>query len=156
MTSLIRRNPSAMSRSSVAPRWNALDRLFGEDLFQPMRLFDDLAETLDRRSWMPAVDIRETDDSFEVVADLPGFDKKNVDITLENNVLTLRGERRWEDEAEETSYRRVERSYGEFVRSFSMPNRVDADGVKASFDNGVLTVTVPKSAESKPRRITVN
>lgn len=158
MTSLTRRSPSATS-SPVAPmfadRFANIDRFFSDDLFRPMRLFDELAESLTQRGWVPPVDIRETDDAYLVMADLPGFTKKDVEITLEDNVLTLSGNRKWDGAENQQSYRRVERAYGEFSRSFSLPAQVEADKVKASFDDGVLTVSVPKAAESRPRRIAI-
>ena len=155
MANMVRRRPGSTMLSSVAPRMTPLDRLFDEQVLRPFRMFEDMAEALSERGWAPAVDIRETEDAYEVIADLPGFDKKNVDITLENNVLTLRGERKWEGEETEQSYRRIERAYGEFTRSFSLPTQVDSEKVDASFKDGVLTVHIPKSAESRPRRITV-
>jgi len=153
-TNLIRRRPSSMLTPST-PRLSPFDRLFNDEVMRPFRLFEDMAEALNERGWAPAVDIRETEDAYEVLADLPGFDKKNVDITLENNILTLHGERNWEGEQEKHNYRRVERAYGEFTRSFSLPNQVDAEKVEAKFADGVLTISIPKAEESKPRRITV-
>lgn len=156
-TSMIRRRPSSML-SSVTPRLSPFDRLFNDEVLRPFRQFqmlDEMAEALNERGWAPAVDIRETEDAYEVLADLPGFDKKNVDITLENNVLTLRGERKWESDEEKQTYRRIERAYGEFTRSFSLPTQVSAEKVEARFADGVLTITIPKAEESKPRRITV-
>jgi len=153
-TSMIRRRPSSML-SSLTPRMSAFDRLFNDEILRPFRLFEDMAEALNERGWAPAVDIRETEEAYEVMADLPGFDKNDVEITLENNILTLRGERKWEGDEEKQSYRRIERAYGEFTRSFGLPTQVDAEKVLAKFTDGVLTVTIPKAEESKPRRITV-
>jgi HSP20 family protein len=153
-TSMIRRRPSSM-RSSAGSRMSPFDRLFNDEVLRPFRMFEEMAETLNERGWAPAVDIRETEEAYEVLADLPGFDKKNVDITLENNILTLRGERKWEGEEEKQAYRRIERAYGEFSRSFSLPTQVDAETVEAKFTDGVLTIKIPKAEESKPRRITV-
>lgn len=161
MTSLMRRSPSAASMSPVAPffsnQFANLDRFFSDDVFyRPFQLLDQLSESLTERGWVPPVDIRETDDAYLVIADLPGFTKKDVEITLENNLLTLRGNRAWDGTDDARSYRRVERAYGEFSRSFTLPAQVDGDHVKASFDHGVLTVTVPKAAESRPRRIAIH
>ena len=156
MANMIRRRPAGPSMlSSVAPRMTAFDRLFDEEVLRPFRMFEEMAESFNQRGWAPAVDIRETEDAYEVMADLPGFDKKDVEITLENSVLTLRGERKWEGEQGEQAYRRIERAYGEFTRSFSLPTQVDAEKVDASFQDGVLTISIPKSEESRPRRITV-
>lgn len=114
------------------------------------------SEELSNRRWMPATDIRETSDSYEVVAELPGMTKDEVDITLENNVLTLSGERRFEREKERDNFHRLERSYGTFARSFTLPRNVDSDKVDAKFDDGVLTLTIPKVAEARPRKIAIH
>ncbi|MGD2115661.1 MAG: Hsp20/alpha crystallin family protein [Acidobacteriota bacterium] len=155
MANIVRRRPGASMLSSFGPRMTAFDRLFDQEILRPFRMLEEMTESLGQRGWAPPVDIRETEEAYEVMADLPGFDKENVDITLENNVLTLRGERAWEGDQGEQSYRRIERAYGEFTRSFSLPSQVDAEKVDATFKDGVLTVTIPKSAESRPRRIAV-
>ncbi len=105
--------------------------------------------------WTPAADIRETKEAYLVEAELPGLSKEDVSVTFENGILTLSGERRFEKETEEENYRRVERRYGSFSRAFSLPREVDAEGVKATFKDGLLTVTVPKIEQAKPRTIDI-
>ena len=105
--------------------------------------------------WTPAADIRETKEAYLVEAELPGLTKEDVNVTFENGVLTLSGERKLESETEEDNYRRIERRYGSFTRSFSLPREVDAEGVNATFKEGLLTVTVPKVEQAKPRSIAI-
>ena len=105
--------------------------------------------------WVPAVDIREEDKQFVLHTDLPGVDPKNIDITLEKGVLTIRGRRDLESREEKSGYRRVERVSGEFYRRFSLPDTADSQSVKARFTNGVLEVAIPKQAQVLPRRINV-
>ena len=101
-------------------------------------------------TWAPAVDIYEQGSDIVLKAELPGVDPKNVDVRLENNTLTLRGERRLDNEVKRESYHRIERSYGAFSRSFTLPSVVDQASIKAEFKEGVLRVTMPKREESKP------
>jgi len=131
-----------------------VERFFGTDPFRTEMA--PWTEDLSNRTWMPAVDVRETDDSYIVNAELPGLTKKDIDITLEDNVLRLSGERRFEKEDERDDYHRIERAYGSFSRAFTLGGGVDASNVKASFKDGVLTVTVPKAEETKPRRIEIH
>ncbi|HXQ31514.1 MAG TPA: Hsp20/alpha crystallin family protein [Steroidobacteraceae bacterium] len=105
--------------------------------------------------WVPAVDIREEDKQFILHSDLPGVDPKNIDITLEKGVLTIRGRRELESREDKDGYRRVERVSGEFYRRFSLPDTADSQSVKARFTNGVLEVAIPKQAQVLPRRINV-
>ncbi len=105
--------------------------------------------------WVPPVDIRELDDQFVLHADLPGVDPKNIDITLEKGVLTIRGRRELELRDEKNGYRRAERVTGEFYRRFSLPDTADSQAVKARFNNGVLEVSIPKQPQVLPRRINV-
>ena len=114
---------------------------------RPSFLSDELA------SWTPSVDVREESEGFVFTADLPGLTKDEVDVTFEDKVLTISGERAREEAEDEGSYRRLERRYGRFSRSFSLPGQVDADHVKGAFENGVLTVKVPKSEAAKARKI---
>ena len=107
------------------------------------------------RVWAPAVDILETPEAYEVKAELPGIPKEDVHITVENNILTLKGERKFEKDETKENYHRIERTYGAFARSFNLPTRVDQERVEAKFDNGVLTISVPKAAEAKPKRIEI-
>ena len=124
------------------------------------RLFNDAFERGSEESnlttWAPAVDINENEHELVVKADLPGIDAKDLDIRVENNVLTIRGERKFEKKVNEENYLRVERSYGSFSRSFSLANTVKAEGIKADYQNGVLTLNIPKREEAKPKQIKVN
>ena len=106
-------------------------------------------------SWAPALDIYETDQKFVVSVELPGIEPEDVDVSVEDSTLTIRGERKFSDEVNEESYHRVERRYGSFVRSFGLPRTVDTDKIEASYDKGVLTVEVPKVEAPKPKKIAV-
>src|SRR5579863_10680415 len=107
-------------------------------------------------SWAPAVDIYETENELVLKADLPDVTEKDLDIRVENNMLTIRGERKFEQKVNEDNYLRIERTYGSFSRSFSLPNTVNTEAIKADYKNGVLTVQLPKRAESKPKQVKVN
>ena len=107
-------------------------------------------------SWAPAVDIYEKDGNIVLKAELPGVDPKDVDVRVENNLLTLRGERKFDTEVKRDNYHRVERSYGAFSRSFTLPNVVDTGNIKAEYRDGVLHMTLPKREEAKPRQIQIN
>lgn len=141
-------------------RWSPAPDLF-RDRFS--RLFDQMldeggrpsTEEFSNRSWMPAMDIRETEDALILEAELPGIDKSDVQLSLENNVLTLSGERKFEKDVEKESFHRIERAYGSFSRSFSLPRNVRTEDASASFDNGVLRVELPKVDEAKPRRVEI-
>jgi len=106
-------------------------------------------------SWAPSVDIYEQDGNIVLKAELPGIDAKDVDIRLEDNVLTLRGERKLDNEVKRENYHRVERSYGSFSRSFTLPTVVDQEKIKADYRDGVLRVTLPKREEAKPKQISI-
>jgi HSP20 family protein len=106
-------------------------------------------------TWAPAVDIYETPNELVVKADLPDVNEKDIDVRVENNLLTIRGERKFEKSVSEENFLRVERTYGAFSRSFSLPNTVNAETIGAEYKNGVLTVTLPKREESKPRQVKV-
>ena len=106
--------------------------------------------------WTPAVDIEEKDDKFVIRADVPGVDPKDIEVTMEKGILTVRGERRLENQSEgEEGYRRVERAYGSFYRRFSLPDTADAEGISAASNHGVLEVVIPKRAAVQPKRIEV-
>jgi len=113
-------------------------------------------DVMTRGDWMPAVDIHQTD-NHEVVlkADLPGLKREDVNLVVENNTLTIKGERREEQNVAKEHYHRIERSYGAFSRSFALPNTIDAEQVRAEYHDGVLTVTMLLREESKPRQIQV-
>lgn len=149
----------------------------GEDLkmntirYQPWRSLGDLQNEFSRLldspisrlqsdettacDWVPAVDVREEDHRFVLHADLPGLDPKDIEITMEQGVLTIRGERKTESTSTDQGYRRVERATGQFYRRFTLPDTVDSEGVKAHGNNGVLEISIPKQARVQPRRIEV-
>jgi HSP20 family protein len=124
------------------------------------RLFSDVFERTGEESnltsWAPAVDIFETEHELVVKADVPDVDPKDLDIRVENNILTIRGERKFEKKVDENNYLRVERAYGSFARSFTLANTVNAEAIKADYQNGVLTLSIPKREEAKPKQIKVN
>ena len=107
------------------------------------------------RRWAPAVDIYEQDGNIVMKAELPGVDPKDVDVRLENNTLTLSGQRRLDSEVKQENYHRVERAYGTFTRSFTLPSVVDQGHIKAEYKDGVLKVTLPKREEAKPKQINI-
>jgi HSP20 family protein len=107
-------------------------------------------------SWAPAVDIYETENELVVKADLPDVQEKDIDVRVENNTLTIRGERKFSNEVHEDNYLRVERAYGTFTRSFSLPNTVNTETIHAEYRNGVLKVRMPKREESKPKQIKIS
>ncbi|BCX88722.1 HSP20 family protein [Methylomarinovum tepidoasis] len=105
--------------------------------------------------WVPAVDIKEEQDRYIVQADLPGVKPEDIEVTLENGVLTIKGQRMTEAKEEKENYRRVERIYGSFFRRFVLPETVDEEKIEAKYDNGVLTLVIPKKAEEAPKKIEV-
>jgi len=106
-------------------------------------------------SWMPALDVREQKDRFVVTVELAGVEPDDVDISVEDSTLSIRGERRFYEETDEEEFHRVERRYGEFSRTLSLPQTADPNGIEASFDKGVLTLTVPKAEQAKPKKISI-
>lgn len=126
-----------------------LDRVFGAPILQG----DDAASAV--ANWAPAVDIREEPQQFVLHADLPGVQAEDIEVSLEQGILTVRGQRKLENREEQDGYRRVERVGGEFFRRFSLPDTADSQSVKARFTNGVLEVVIPKQQQVLPRRITV-
>ncbi|HYT50529.1 MAG TPA: Hsp20/alpha crystallin family protein [Pyrinomonadaceae bacterium] len=127
-----------------------VNRLFTGNI---ARGFDD--EGIARGAWSPSVDIYENKDHIVLEAELPGMKREDFDLSVENNVITLRGERHFEKKDESDNYHRVERAYGSFTRSFTLPNSVTAEGANAEYSNGVLRVTLPKREETKARRIEI-
>jgi HSP20 family protein len=127
---------------------------------QMNRLFSDVLDRTGEGSnltaWAPSVDIYETEQELVVKADLPEVAAKDLDIRVENNILTIRGERKFEKKVNEENYLRVERSYGSFARSFTLANTVNSEAIKADYQNGVLTLSIPKREEAKPKQIKVN
>jgi HSP20 family protein len=146
-----------------------MNRITGWDPFrnistlqeQVNRLFEDSffrgrADESNLAAWTPAVDIYEDGNQMVIKADLPDVNEKDIEVRLENNTLSIRGERKFEKKVSEENYLRVERAFGTFSRSFSLPNTVDAEHINAEYRNGVLTITLPKREESKPRQIKVS
>ena len=127
-----------------------MNRLFN-DVYTP-RQSDEL---MNRGTWTPAVDIYEVDGGLVLKAELPDLRREDIDVSVENNTLTLRGERKLDDEIKQENFHRIERAYGNFVRSFSLPNTVDAGKIAAEFKNGVLTIKLPVREEAKARQIQV-
>jgi len=125
------------------------NRLFSE-------AFDRSSDESSITTWAPAVDIFETEHELVVKADLPDIKPEELDIRVENNILTIRGERKFEKQVNENNYLRVERAYGSFSRSFSLANTVNSDAIKAEYKDGVLTLTIPKREEAIPKQIKVN
>ncbi|MEE9226090.1 MAG: Hsp20/alpha crystallin family protein [Bacteroidota bacterium] len=115
----------------------------------------DAYEDLFPSVWMPAIDVAETDDEYVVKVELPGVNKDDVRITVQENILTVRGEKKRENERKESNFHRVERSYGSFQRSFTLPTTVKADKIDATYKEGLLTITLPKAEEAKPKAIDV-
>jgi HSP20 family protein len=114
-----------------------------------------LSEPQTNRPWAPAVDIYETENELVLKADLPDVDLKDIDVRVENQTLTISGERKFEKNDSTKGYHRIERSYGTFVRSFSVPTAFDTENIAADFKNGVLSVTLPKKEAAKPRQVKV-
>ncbi len=125
-----------------------INRMFGEGVGHA-------GEESNLTPWAPAVDIYETENELVVKADLPDVDPQNLDIRVENNILTIRGERKFESKVNEDNYLRIERAYGSFSRSFSLANSVNSEAIKADYQNGVLTLSLPKREEAKPKQIKV-
>ena len=144
---LRRSEPASLwSERSVFP--TLFDEFFGEWPFRSIT-----AETAP--GWIPAVDILEKDGNLILRAELPGMSERDIDLKLDGNVLTLKGERKREEEQEKHNYHRTERFHGTFSRSFTLPDSVDRDQIKADYKSGVLTVTIPQKPEVKPREIPV-
>lgn len=135
-------------RPSYATPWAEFSRFFDDPVFAPSR----------EGRWNPAVSVSEGKDELLLTAELPGLAEDDISIEYENNVLTISGEKTEErkEEDEDRNYHVYERSYGSFSRSFTLPRTVDGNGIVATFDNGVLTVTLPKVAEAKGRRISIS
>ena len=130
------------------------------DPFSGLRLFEDavtrlMSQPRTSRPWSPAVDILETENELVVKSDLPDVKLEDIDVRVENQTLSIKGERRFEDDASDQGYHRIERSYGSFVRSFAVPNSVDTEKVSADYKNGVLTIKLPKKETAKPKQVRV-
>jgi HSP20 family protein len=123
-------------------------------VFRESRSAED--ESLTTSSFSPAVDVYEDEHKVTLKIEVPGIDEKDIDVQVENNILTVHGERKIEKEEKEENYRRVERQYGSFTRTFTLPQTVDTESVSATYDKGVLKIALPKKAEAKPKQIKVN
>lgn len=145
-----------MRYQPVTSRFGGLNQLHSEinRLFDSLGGYDDEGGT-PATDWMPAVDVTEEESRYVLHADVPGVDAKDIDITLENGVLTIRGRREASATDERSGYRRVERSYGAFFRRFTLPDTADAEKISAQSRNGVLELVIPKQPKVQPRRITV-
>jgi HSP20 family protein len=128
-----------------------LNRIFGHSLVSK----DKGTEAMRTAEWAPAVDVSETDNEYTIKAEIPEVKKEDVKVTLQDGELTIQGERKQEKEEKGKRYHRIERSYGSFLRSFSLPVNVDESKAKAEFKDGVLTLTLPKSEQAKPKAIDV-
>lgn len=128
------------------------NRLFGE-AFAPLAAWPE--ENWSLTTWTPACDIYETENEVVIKAELPEVKKEDVQVTFENNILTIRGERKFAEETKKENYHRVERSYGEFIRSFTLPNFVDTNKINAEFKDGLLRVTMAKREEAKPKQVDI-
>jgi len=130
---------------------NRLNRVFGRPLarMEPNEMFT-VAD------WTPSADISETDTAYLIKAEIPGVNKEDVKVTIENGMLTIQGERKMEKEEKDKKFHRIERSYGSFMRSFRVPDDADESAVKAEFKDGVLNITLTKSAKAKPKAVNVS
>jgi HSP20 family protein len=129
---------------------NEVNRLFDDSFIRDRSAHADLA------TWAPAVDIYETENELVVKAELPDFQEKDIDVRISNNTLTIRGERKFETGVNEDNFLRIERAYGSFMRSFSLPNTVNSENIRADYRNGILTLHMTKREESKPKQIKVS
>src|SRR5207244_8750344 len=150
MTTLTRWEPFR-EFSTMQDRMNRMNRLFRES-YSP----EGPEEALTTTSFAPAVDIYEDEHNITLKIEVPGIDEKDIDVRIENNTLTVHGERKIEKEEKEENFRRVERQYGSFTRSFTLPTTVDAEKIQANYEKGILRVQLAKKAEAKPKQIKVN
>ena len=130
------------------------------DPFRDLRTVEEefdrmVGQAFAKNAWVPALDVRESEERFVVTVDLPGLEPDQVEVTFEDQVLTVRGQREFSKETQDEHYHRIERSYGSFARSVRLPHTADVEKIQASFDKGVLSVEVPKREEAKPRAIEV-
>ena len=148
MMDLVRWNPWG----EMEPLRNRMNRFF-EGFFLPTMS----SETdLSMGAWNPGVDIIDNENNMVIKADLPGVEKENVEVDVKDRVLTIKGERSYENEIKEENFCRKERAYGKFHRSFTLPTDVDPDSIKAEFKDGVLSIEIPKSEEAKPKQISIH
>ena len=128
--------------------------------YEPWSLFDQLRREMDTSlatsDWVPAVDIKENDDHFTIVADIPGVAPEDIEVQMENGVLTIKGERETEKTEEKDDFKRIERSFGSFYRRFSLPESANPDSIEAKSNNGVLEITIDKQEKTETRKISVH
>ena len=130
--------------------WNTgIDRWFDNFLNSDLKLSDDISTV------QPVVNVEETENEYLISAELPGMDKKDINISIDDNVLSISGEKKSETKSEDKNYHRFERNYGKFYRSFELPHSVDRENIDASYKNGVLNISLPKAEEAKPKQIEV-
>jgi HSP20 family protein len=149
MANITRRGPI----SDLTTLQDRLNQIFGQQ-FWPLERLTNLPE-LTGTNFIPAVDVYEDQHSITVSAELPGVNDKDVNISLENGVLTINGERKMENEENRENFHRIERNFGRFIRTFTLPPTVDPENVKAEFNNGVLRITLAKREEAKPKQIKI-
>src|SRR6202030_4785608 len=137
--------------STMQDRMNRMNRLFRESYSQEAP-----EEALTTTNFAPPVDIYEDEHTITLKLDVPGIEEKDIDVRIQDNTLTVHGERKIEKEEKEENYRRVERQYGSFTRTFTLPQTVDTENVSATYEKGVLKISLPKKAEAKPKQIKVN
>lgn len=137
--------------------WNLLNQLHTEldRMFETRPTYGDNETNLATSDWVPAVDIKEEPDRFVIHADVPGVDPKDIEVNMENGVLSIKGERESESKEERKGYKRIERVRGSFFRRFSLPDTADASAISAKSKNGVLEITIPKQEKVQPKRIAV-
>ncbi len=149
MVMLTRRNPNRETTNFSHGMEHLFDEMVGRGLWRTSE------ERPLRGSWVPGINILERQDSLVVTADLPGLKAEDVEVTVEEGTLSIRGERKLEEAAEGETYHRVERLYGSFERTFTLPNSIDIDKIEARFSNGEMVLTLPKREESKPRSVKI-
>lgn len=145
MNNVTRWTPATAYLANRDPLYRLVDSFFNGE-----------AQGEETRSWVPPVDIQETADTYVFHAELPGLTKENIHITLENNILRISGERKLEKDVKKENFHRIERTYGTFARTFTLPTQVDNERVQAAFENGILRVSVPKADQAKPRKIEIS
>ena len=149
MVTLTRWNPATDSANLAQRMERMFDEMMGRGLWRSSE------ERPLRGSWVPAINILEREDAMVITADLPGLKAEDVEVTVEEGILSIRGERKLEETSEGETYHRVERMYGVFERTFTLPNSVDVDKIDARFSNGEMVLTLPKREESKPRSVKI-
>lgn len=145
MNTVTRWNPATAYLANREPFFRLFDSFFNGDV-----------QGEETRSWVPPVDIQETPEAYVFHAELPGLTKENIHITLENNILRISGERKLEKDVKKENFHRIERTYGTFARTFTLPTQVDNERVQAAFENGILRVDVPKAEQARPRKIEIS